>query len=157
MTSVFLWAGRFVLLGLLYFFLFHLYRALLKSVGSQTSAVQDSWTPGAWVRLISVAADAEVWVEEAAATGRRLEQGESVTVHDRLELGRAPGNGVRVVDPFVSTHHCVIERRGRTYILQDLSTTNGTVVDGTPVLGHTPLRSGAVIQVGATRFRFETR
>lgn len=157
MTSVLLWAGRFLLLALLYVFLYHLYRALLKSVASERAVAGDEALPAAWVRLISVAQDVEVWVEEAPQTGRRLEEGESVTIRDRLELGRAPGNRVRVVDPYVSARHCVIERQGALYVLQDLSTTNGTAVDGRPVLGDVALRPGAVIQVGATRFRFETR
>lgn len=156
MTSILLWAGRFLFLALLYAFLFLLYRALLESVTRRASA-SEPVVPVAWVRLISVADDAEVWVEEQAIGGRRLEEGESVTIRDRLELGRAPGNRVRVVDPYVSAHHCVIERHGARYVLQDLSTTNGTAVDGRPVLGDIPLWPGAVIQVGATRFRFETR
>lgn len=159
-TAFILWAGRFLFLALLYVFVYHLYRALLRSGSTRARQLASDGEHEmhlAFVRLVSAASDGEVWVEEAAAKQRRLEQGEAVPFRDRLEVGRAPGNGVRVIDPYVSAHHCVIERKGPGFVLQDLSTTNGTAVDGRPVSGGCPLRPGAVIQVGMTRFRFETR
>lgn len=156
-TTFILWTGRFLFLGLLYLFMFHLYRALLTSAVPTRSSIGDSRLQAATLMLVSFASDGGVWVEEAKEKERRLEQGGAVNFADRLEVGRAPGNGVRVVDPYVSARHFVIERRGAHFVLQDLSTTNGTTVDGKPVQGNCLLQPGAVIQIGTTRFRFETR
>ncbi len=154
LTALILWAGRFLLLILLYAFLFQLYRALLASP-FRGAALQS--LPAASIRLVSVGDHGEVWVEDGDQKERRLVEGESVTFSDRLAVGRAAGNRVRVLDPFVSAHHCVIERRGLGFVLRDLSTTNGTAVDGRLVKGDVRLKPGAVIEVGLTRFRFETR
>ena len=81
-------------------------------------------------------------MEEAAAKERRLEQGEAVTFRDRLEVGRAPGNGVRVVDPYVSAHHCVIERRAPYVHLAGSFNYQRYRSRRTPVLGDCPLPTG---------------
>ena len=155
MATFILFVGRFLFLILLCYFLYHLYRALLASVPARSDASAGADVMGA-VRLVSAGSDCSVWVEETQDKERRLAKGDAVPFEDRLEVGRAPGNRVRVADPFVSAHHCIIERRGSEFVLEDLST-NGTAVDGRPVRGQCRLRPGVVIQVGRTRFRFEKR
>lgn len=156
-TALALWVGRFLFLILLYAFLFQLYRALLTSPARPAGGETGQRRPAASIRLVSTGTQGEVWVEDGDEKERRLHEGESIDFSDRLEVGRAVGNRIRVLDPFVSAHHCVIERRGLRFVLQDLSTTNGTAVDGRRVQGSCPLKPGAVIEVGMTRFRFETR
>lgn len=154
-TVTLLLLGRFLFFGLLCIFLYHLYRALLDaSRPERLVGVSDEAM--AAVRLVSAGEDCSVWVEETCDKERRLARGESVPFADRIEVGRAPGNRVRVSDPYVSARHCVIERRGDEFVLADLST-NGTAVDGRLVQGECRLRPGVVIEVGRTQFRFEKR
>ena len=147
MAPYLLWIGRLLFLGLLYAFLYRLYVELVRA-----------HTPPAerGARLVLLAdGGGEVWVEDGRGSKRRLHPGQSVPVRDWFTLGRAERSSLRLSDPFASHHHCVLRRRGGEWRIEDLGTTNGTLVDGLPVDGEAPLRSGAVVQVGSTRFRFE--
>src|SRR5690606_41235796 len=103
LTALILWAGRFLLLILLYAFLFQLYRALLTSP-LRGAALQSQ--PAASIRLVSVGNQGEAWVEAGDQKERRLVEGASVTLGDCPAVGRAVGTRGRVLDTFVSAHHC---------------------------------------------------
>jgi pSer/pThr/pTyr-binding forkhead associated (FHA) protein len=45
-------------------------------------------------------------------------------------VGRSPNNHVRLSDIYVSRRHLKILRRGQRYFIEDLSSKNGTCVDG---------------------------
>jgi von Willebrand factor type A domain/FHA domain len=73
---------------------------------------------------------------------------------DTTLLGRSPTADVPVDDPTVSSEHCRIVPSAGVYLLHDLGSTNGTLVNGAPVRQHV-LCSGDVIQVGNTRLEFK--
>lgn len=77
-------------------------------------------------------------------------QGTSVPLQPdaSLVIGRARGD-LRLDDPLVSSAHCRVVCRGGRYILQDLGSTNGTLVDGRAVQ-DTVLRPGSEVVVGDT-------
>jgi S1-C subfamily serine protease len=79
-------------------------------------------------------------------------------------LGRGPQAGVQLdpeVDLAVSARHAVLEWEEGTWFVQDLGSTNGTLLNGTPLEGRRPLEDGDRIQLGATgpvvRFQRERR
>lgn len=47
---------------------------------------------------------------------------------DRVTLGSAEGNDLRLEDPTVSRFHAVLHRRGDRIVVRDLGSTNGTVI-----------------------------
>ena len=51
-------------------------------------------------------------------------------------------------DTFVSQMHARVFRRGDDYWVQDLGSTNGTLVNGRKIDGTVPLRRGDRVQVG---------
>jgi pSer/pThr/pTyr-binding forkhead associated (FHA) protein len=53
-------------------------------------------------------------------------------------------------DPLVSGAHCRIERREDGFVLLDLGSTNGTMVDGR-LVREAPLRPGSEIAIGSNR------
>jgi pSer/pThr/pTyr-binding forkhead associated (FHA) protein len=71
----------------------------------------------------------------------------------RVTFGRNPKNVVSMNDAGMSGFHAEIAREGGAYVLRDLGSTNGTLVDGEPV-SETALQHGARIRMGATRFVF---
>jgi pSer/pThr/pTyr-binding forkhead associated (FHA) protein len=80
--------------------------------------------------------------------------GEEVSLTaDRTTIGRTKSNTVPVKDQMVSSYHCEITREGGGYILRDLGSTNGTVVNGEPVT-EVALNHGARIRVGGTSLLF---
>ena len=64
-----------------------------------------------------------------------------------LYIGRAPDNGVVVNDPATSRRHARFEMRGQDYLVVDLGSANGTLVDGARVVEHV-LVSGSVVTMG---------
>ncbi|MDO9543072.1 MAG: FHA domain-containing protein [Kiritimatiellia bacterium] len=74
---------------------------------------------------------------------------------DRTTIGRAANNDIMVQDEAVSSQHCYISRRGNSFILHDLNSTNGTTLNLQPVLTEATLQNKQVIQVGASELMFE--
>ena len=69
-------------------------------------------------------------------------------------IGRQEDLKVSLPDDWVSRRHAKIRRVGDDYVLQDLGSSNGTYVDGVPVLSCV-LKPGDWIQIGRNLFRFE--
>jgi DNA-binding NtrC family response regulator len=72
----------------------------------------------------------------------------------RLRLGRHRDNEVILQDKHASRYHAELFYRDERWFLTDLSTTNGTRVDGTAIQGETALLHNQVISVGEVRLRF---
>ena len=71
-------------------------------------------------------------------------------------VGRDPSCQILLNDPSVSGNHAEITWDGAQYIASDLSSTNGTWVNGQRVTNGTPLFSGAQVFFGTVGFTFET-
>ena len=74
-------------------------------------------------------------------------------VVDSATLGREPENLV-LRDPKISRCHASVIREGDGYVLVDLDSTNGTLLNGQPVTGRLPLKEGDRIGIGRTVIRF---
>ena len=66
-----------------------------------------------------------------------------------LVIGRKRGDFI-LDDPLVSGSHCRILPRDGRWVIQDMGSTNGTMVDGR-LVRETTLRAGVEITVGASR------
>ena len=71
----------------------------------------------------------------------------------RTTFGRRPSNTVSFQDSSVSGVHCEVTREPNGYVLRDLGSTNGTLVDGEPVV-ETMLRHNSRVRIGAQRLVF---
>jgi pSer/pThr/pTyr-binding forkhead associated (FHA) protein len=74
---------------------------------------------------------------------------------DRITIGRAANNDIVVQDEAASSQHCYISRRGDRYLLHDLNSTNGTMLNMQPITGEAELQSKTVIQVGSSEIMFD--
>jgi hypothetical protein len=84
-------------------------------------------------------------------TGERLELPEGETL-----VGREDGLGLSLAgESTVSRRHATVIRSGKSAIVRDLGSTNGTFVNGTRLQGETTLRPGDQVQFGSVRFRYE--
>ncbi|HEX5587807.1 MAG TPA: DUF3662 and FHA domain-containing protein [Acidimicrobiia bacterium] len=81
--------------------------------------------------------------------GRRVRLSE-----DAATLGRNADCTVTLADPRASRQHAEIRATGDGFLVTDLGSMNGTLVNGVPVKEHV-LRDGDEISVGATVMRFE--
>jgi predicted component of type VI protein secretion system len=102
------------------------------------SAAGASAPPGAGLKLEATAGNAT---------------GTAIGVEERLVFGRqTEGPGQLANDPELSRHHAEITRRAAgEYVLEDLSSTNGTYVNGTRLTEPAVLSLGDTIELGTTR------
>lgn len=67
---------------------------------------------------------------------------------DEIWLGRDPSNDIMITDPEVSRRHARFLRRGNTYVVEDMGSTNGTLVNGEMITATKPLNHGDVLEFG---------
>ena len=66
-----------------------------------------------------------------------------------VRVGRmAVGNDLVLDDPTVSKVHASITSVGQMIVVDDLGSTNGTTVNGTPIAGETKLNVGDIVEFG---------
>jgi len=71
---------------------------------------------------------------------------------DLFRIGKAPENNLVLPDETVSRAHCEITRESRGYLLRDLGSTNGTLLDGAEIR-EAYLKPGAIITVGKVELK----
>lgn len=72
---------------------------------------------------------------------------------ERMTIGRRPNNDIHIDNLAVSGEHAAISTIGNDMFLEDLGSTNGTLVNGKPVTKHI-LQSGDVIELGKYQLKF---
>lgn len=76
-------------------------------------------------------------------------------IAENLAIGRSQNNDLVINDTFVSHEHACISKSKQTYLIADLSSTNGTLLNGQRIVEETALVDGDVIQIGAVTLKFE--
>ena len=72
-----------------------------------------------------------------------------------MTLGRSRSNGIPISDQFASHMHARVFPRGHFFYIEDLSSTNGTFVNGRRIDGQTQLKVRDEIRLGETVLRYE--
>lgn len=78
---------------------------------------------------------------------------QQVELGEFLTIGRDPENQVILNDEFTSGRHMRIERKNNGFMLRDLRSRNGTLINGTRVF-EAMLNDGDRIRVGVTEMQF---
>jgi len=85
-------------------------------------------------------------------TSNTEEAGLAYDLLDGAVLGRGDSVDIRIEDPFASTDHARVMPQGDLFVLEDLDSTNGTYLNGSPVKGVKALHSGDRIRIGENEF-----
>ncbi|WP_309127185.1 FHA domain-containing protein [Microbacterium sp.] len=74
-----------------------------------------------------------------------------------MSIGRSSESGLVIRDDYTSSHHARLSKRGDTWLIQDLGSTNGTFLGGER-LSDKPaqVHIGTPIKVGATTFELRS-
>ena len=91
---------------------------------------------------------AELTIETGPDAGHSHRAGDRA-----LRLGRSPDNDIILRDPATSGHHARVERRGDTFWIVDLGSTNGTLVNGEPIQ-EKELNAGDRVTIGQNAVTF---
>ncbi len=75
-------------------------------------------------------------------------------LHERktVVIGRGPECDVVIKDPKASRRHCQLSRVEAAFILEDLGSKNGTLVDGLRIEGKVSLKPNQAFKIGDTVF-----
>lgn len=73
----------------------------------------------------------------------------------RTTMGRSSRNDVCLSDPFASRFHIEIRREGDDYLVADVGSANGTLLNGAQLVRQTRLQPGDELRVGETTVTFE--
>jgi hypothetical protein len=136
-------ALRLALVAVLYVFLL----AVLRASGRTLQATRDRPVPGrTQLRLIVL-----------EAGGSNLTIGEVIDVSDAALLGRAERAEVVISDSAVSAEHAHVSRSGKDWVISDLGSTNGTLVNESRVIAQARLNDGDVVGLGGVRLQVGLR
>jgi len=143
---------KFGFLAVLYLFLLFIARSALKDLRGTVAPAPDS-TGFHPAPAFGEAAGGDAWL--VAERGGGLEAGARFDLIGGLSIGRSGESDVRIDDRYASGLHArVFSREGRTYV-EDMRSTNGTLLNDAELKGEAELIDGDVVRIGDTEFRFE--
>jgi hypothetical protein len=87
------------------------------------------------------------------AGGSDLPLGEVIEVSNGATLGRAGRSSLVVADPAVSAEHARFALLEGEWVIADLGSTNGTLVNQALVQGEAALAAGDVVSLGGVRLK----
>lgn len=141
---------KFGFIAVLYLFLFWVARTALRDLGG--SGFVASNETGYHDAVDSPAReDAFLIVEE----GGGLKRGERYDLFGGLSIGRSPDADVRVEDRYASGIHCRVFSRGGSFWVEDMNSTNGTLLNSAELHGEAQMADGDLVRIGDTELRFE--
>lgn len=146
-------ALKFGFLAVLYLFVLVIARSALKDLRRTVAPAPDATGFHAAPGLAETPRGPDGWL--IAERGGALEEGRRFDLIGGLSIGRSKEADVRIEDRYASSLHArVFSREGRFYV-EDMNSTNGTLLNGATLQGEADLIDGDHVQIGDTVFRFE--
>lgn len=75
---------------------------------------------------------------------------------ERTTIGRVEENNFQISEPSVSSRHCEILLRGADVVVKDLSSTNGTFINGEKITEEKVLKPGQTLRLGNVELKLDT-
>jgi hypothetical protein len=146
-------ALKFGFLAVLYLFLLVIARSALKDLRRTVSPAPDATGFHAAPAYAEPARAADAWL--VAERGGGLEPGSRFDLIGGLSVGRSKECDVQIDDRYASGLHVrVFSREGRFFV-EDMNSTNGTLLNGATLRDEAELIDGDTIQIGDTEFRLD--
>ena len=146
-------ALKFGFLAVLYLFLLWIARSALKDLRGTVAPAPDATGFHPVPAFEGTAADGDAWL--VALRGGGLREGERFDLISGLSIGRSGEADLRIEDRYASGLHArIFSREGRAYV-EDMNSTNGTLLNDATLHGEAELIDGDVVRIGDTEFRFE--
>ncbi len=82
-----------------------------------------------------------------------IPSGTWMPLYNETTLGRAPDNTIILDDEYTSNEHAKIKLLDEQWWLEDLNSSNGTLLNNLPISKPTVITSGDLITIGETKFR----
>ena len=144
-------ALKFGFLAVLYLFLLWVTRMALRDLRGTASPGIETGYHEVVEGEQAARTDAFLVVEE----GGGLKAGEHYDLFGGISLGRSPDADIRLDDRYASGIHARVFSRSGGYFVEDMNSTNGTLLNSQELHGEAELNPGDRIRIGDTEFRFE--
>jgi pSer/pThr/pTyr-binding forkhead associated (FHA) protein len=143
---------RICLLALLYLFFLRVVRAAWAEIrGPKPARPRATTTDATGARRTVAFSPVTVATGTLTVIEPPEQRGRSFDLTEELTVGRAPGCQVLLEgDTFVSQLHARVFTRDGALYVEDLGSTNGTLVNRRKVKAAVPLHQGDTLQVGRT-------
>ncbi len=146
-------ALKFGFLAVLYLFLLVIARSAFKDLRRSVAPAPDATGFHAAPAFGEPARGPDGWL--IAERGGALEPNQRFDLIGGLSIGRSKEADVRIDDRYASSIHArVFSREGRFFV-EDMSSTNGTLLNGATLHGEAEAIDGDTVQIGDTVFRLE--
>jgi FHA domain-containing protein len=146
-------ALKFGFLAVLYLFVLVIARSALKDLRRSTAPAPDATGFHAAPAFAEAPRGPDGWF--VVERGGGLERGRRFDLIGGLSIGRSKEADVQIEDRYASSLHArVFSREGRFYV-EDMNSTNGTLLNGATLQGEAELIDGDSVQIGDTVFRLE--
>lgn len=146
-------ALKFGFLAVLYLFLLWIARSALKDLRRTMAPAPDATGFHQAHGFSEAPSGGDAWL--VAERGGGISAGERFDLIGGLSIGRSAEADVQIDDRYASGLHArIFSRDGRTYI-EDMNSTNGTLLNDATLNGEAQLIDGDVVRIGDTEFRYE--
>lgn len=137
--GVLLWGIRVAFLLLIYIFLIRAFGVLHGSLAGERD-------PSRSLGVLVV----------ERSPSRTPRTGERITLRVTNAIGRDAGNDIPLPDEAASARHAVLELRDGEWWIEDLGSTNGTLVNGVRIAKPERVRAGDQLGIGRVTMRLES-
>src|ERR1700742_3377776 len=146
-------ALKFGFLAVLFLFLLVIARSAFRDLRRTAAPAPDATGFHAAVGHDEVQRGGGAWL--IAERGGRLQGGERFDLIGGLSIGRSKDADVQIEDRYASSIHARLFSREGRHFVEDMKSTNGTLLNGGALNGEAELVDGDTVQIGDTVFRFE--
>jgi hypothetical protein len=146
-------ALKFGFLAVLYLFVLVIARSALKDLRRTVAPAPDATGFHAAPAFADEPRGADGWL--VVERGGGLERDQRFDLIGGLSIGRSKESDVRIDDRYASSLHARVFSRGERFYVEDMNSTNGTLLNGATLQGEAELVDGDNVQIGDTVFRFE--
>jgi pSer/pThr/pTyr-binding forkhead associated (FHA) protein len=146
-------ALKFGFLAVLYLFLLVIARSAIKDLRRTVSPAPDSTGFHAAPDFTGAPRGVDGWL--IAERGGGLEPERRFDLIGGLSIGRSKESDVQIEDRYASSLHARVFSRGGRFFVEDMNSTNGTLLNGATLKGEAELIDGDTVQIGDTVFKFE--
>ncbi len=146
-------ALKFGFLAVLYLFVLVIARSALKDLRRTVSPAPDATGFHAAPAFAESPRSADAWL--VVERGGGLGADERFDLIGGLSIGRSKESDVQIDDRYASGLHARVFERGGHHYVEDMNSTNGTLLNGAELQGEAELIDGDTVQIGDTIFRFE--
>jgi len=146
-------ALKFGFLAVLYLFLLVIARSAMKDLRRTVSPAPDATGFHPVPAATEPSRGGDSWL--VAERGGGLESEQRFDLIGGLSIGRSKDCDVQIDDRYASSLHARVFERGGRVLVEDMSSTNGTLLNGATLVGEAELIDGDTVQIGDTVFRLE--